>query len=325
MISACQRTDRTSFIKFLPAMSDSPTNKILLVLDLDETLIHATEKPLEREPDFRLEQFFVYCRPYLAEFIQNCSEVYSLAVWSTASDNYVRAVAEEIFPNSSSLEFIWGQSRCTMRRIIGNDTERDLYASGEPRFQKHLKKLSRLGWPLEKILIVDDSPEKVSQNYGNAIYPEPYYGDLEDRELLLLEHYLQQLKECENVRRIEKRNWRSTAEKISDRWQPLPGEKPEEYVERVEKLDDADLYIVERLQTHFGMFQGEAKMLSLESRAFWERFFREYVERIFHRGGSRYAALRYIQRKNGQTDSGKPIFAQGEIDELIDSIGDWKH
>lgn len=39
----------------------------LLILDLDETLIHATEQP-EREADFQIFHYHVYKRPYLEEF-----------------------------------------------------------------------------------------------------------------------------------------------------------------------------------------------------------------------------------------------------------------
>jgi carboxy-terminal domain RNA polymerase II polypeptide A small phosphatase len=39
------------------------TDKKLLILDLDETLIHATSKKLSREPDFIVFDYFVYKRP----------------------------------------------------------------------------------------------------------------------------------------------------------------------------------------------------------------------------------------------------------------------
>jgi RNA polymerase II subunit A small phosphatase-like protein len=36
----------------------------LLILDLDETLIHAIEKELQFSADFTIDKFFVYKRPY---------------------------------------------------------------------------------------------------------------------------------------------------------------------------------------------------------------------------------------------------------------------
>jgi RNA polymerase II subunit A small phosphatase-like protein len=58
------------------------------------------------------------------------------------------------------------------------------------------------------VLIVDDTPEKCLRNYGNAIYPRPYDGEVDDDELPHLMRYLMHLKDEASVRRIEKRRWR---------------------------------------------------------------------------------------------------------------------
>ena len=67
--------------------------------------------------------------------------------------------------------------------------------------------MRRLGYNLQQVLIVDDTPEKVRNCYGNAIYPTPFLGDPSDRELLMLGRYLHTLHDAENVRSIEKRQW----------------------------------------------------------------------------------------------------------------------
>ncbi len=41
----------------------------LLILDLDETLIHATENELNFSADFRFDRYFIYKRPYLDQFL----------------------------------------------------------------------------------------------------------------------------------------------------------------------------------------------------------------------------------------------------------------
>jgi hypothetical protein len=73
-----------------------PNDPILLILDLDETLIYATEAPLGRGHDFLVGPYSVYRRPHLAEFLASCSACSRLAFWSTASDDYVRAVVGRI-------------------------------------------------------------------------------------------------------------------------------------------------------------------------------------------------------------------------------------
>lgn len=73
---------------------------------------------------------------------------------------------------------------------------------------KPLAKVKKLGWPLERMLIADDTPAKCVRNYGNAIYTQPWEGDEVDGELALLSLYLATSKDVSNVRTIEKRRWR---------------------------------------------------------------------------------------------------------------------
>lgn len=181
----------------------------MLVLDLDETLIHATETPLDHPPDFLVEGYAVYRRPHLADFLEACADCFDLAVWSSASDDYVEAVVDAIFPDRSHLHFVWGRSRASLRRFIGYDEPR--WEFDHRHYRKPLVKAKKRGWPLERILIVDDTPEKCVQNYGNAIYIQPFEGDSDDAELPLLAAYLKTLCDHPNVRTIEKRGWRAAA------------------------------------------------------------------------------------------------------------------
>ncbi|MEP6018828.1 MAG: HAD family hydrolase [Paracoccaceae bacterium] len=182
----------------------------LLVLDVDETLIYGTQRPLDRDADFRVQEFFIYRRPNLSRFLEACSEWYELGVWSSASDEYVELIVDNIFPKPELLHFVWGASRATVKRTLPEDYERFGTDLGEYHYQKRLDKLKRFGWPLDKILIVDDSPEKCATNFGNAIYPARFEGEDSDDELSYLASYLHELKSCENYRTIEKRRWRSS-------------------------------------------------------------------------------------------------------------------
>ena len=106
-------------------------------------------------------------------------------------------------------------------------------------------------------------------------------------------------------------------------WEPLPDETPEDYVERVGGWEKAAISAFKKLMSHYGFDQREAQKIFHGSQSYWERFFLEHAQGIFNRGGSRYAALRFIQRKN-EPFAGKQIFSQQEIDSLIDSVGRWK-
>lgn len=193
-----------------------PTDRTLLILDLDETLIYATETPLERPADFQVYDYHVYRRPHLEDFLRECARHFDLAVWSSASDLYVQAVVEKIFLSPSQLKFVWGRSRASFRRMgPGGDT-----SMNDPwdhmHYVKPLTKVRRAGWSLNRVLIVDDTPEKCVRNYGNAIYPRPFDGAPDDRELESLSAYLATLKDVENVRQVEKRRWRDDARRAQN-------------------------------------------------------------------------------------------------------------
>ena len=74
--------------------SQSP--KKLLILDLDETLIYATELALEREPDFLLGQYHLYQRPGLAAFLEFAFAQFNVAVWTSSSRPYGRGIVSQI-------------------------------------------------------------------------------------------------------------------------------------------------------------------------------------------------------------------------------------
>jgi len=189
--------------------------RLLLILDLDETLIYATRTALNRPADFQVFDYHVYRRPHLGRFLADCAEWFDLAIWSSASDDYVGEIAKAIFPDRSQLQFVWGRSRTTIGRSLGAD-DVSFHSQLEDRhYLKPLSKVSRRGhWKLEQILIVDDTPEKCARNYGNAVYATPFEGDENDNELPLLSAYLATLKDCPNVRRIEKRRWRREVDKL---------------------------------------------------------------------------------------------------------------
>ncbi len=192
-------------------MTNAQSRPVLLVLDLDETLVHASEKELGYPPAFEVFGYPVYPRPFLEKFLLEMSKHFSLGIWSSAGDPYVECVAEKIKPEGVNFEFVWGNSRCTFRRNIkldGYGYYENVYE--HQHYVKPLKKLKKKGYDLQRMLIVDDSPHKCSDNYGNAIYPRPFEGDPYDNELLLLMEYLLSLKDKPNLRKIEKRKWRDS-------------------------------------------------------------------------------------------------------------------
>ncbi len=173
--------------------------KILLVLDLDETLIYSTKSRLSYPEDFMLGEYCVYKRPGLDKFLEFISQNFSVAIWTSSTEDYAQEVVKNIFPQNYPLQFIYGRSKCTITF---------LHESNEYIYAKNLSKLKHKNYSLEKILIIDDSPEKLKRNYGNHIRVEPFVGAKNDIELYQLIKYLERIKLSDNVRGIEKRVWR---------------------------------------------------------------------------------------------------------------------
>lgn len=173
--------------------------KQLLILDLDETLVYATEESLERPCDFMAGPFLVYKRPFVDEFLAQVALWFNLSVWTTSSEAYAETIVRNVFPDHAQLAFVWARQRCTT--AINRETDKRFWI-------KDLKKVKRLGYLLERVLVIDDSPEKIQRNFGNLLRVSTYLGATDDDELKLLLPFLERLTGVEDVRKIEKRNWR---------------------------------------------------------------------------------------------------------------------
>jgi len=79
----------------------------------------------------------------------------------------------------------------------------------ETYFVKDLKKVKRLGFNLDQVIIVEDTQaEGRTELRANAIYVRSFCGDVGDDELRRLATYLDRIKTSINVRGVEKRDWR---------------------------------------------------------------------------------------------------------------------
>lgn len=171
----------------------------LLILDIDETLIHGDEQ-LGQPADFTVGPYGIVRRPGVARFLEFALEGFrEVAVWTSATLGYAEAVLDQLL-DRRRLVFVWGRERC----VRSHDPE-----SGDVIWRKDINKL-RKRWPDRgRILFVDDSPEKIARSYGNLVKVAPFLGAPADDELLWLERYLRELGPVPNVRTVEKRGWRA--------------------------------------------------------------------------------------------------------------------
>lgn len=171
----------------------------LLVLDLDETLIYAHER-LPVPAEFEVGPYQIVRRPGVDRFFEFAlGHFREVGIWTASTRSYAEPVLDHLI-DRSRLAFVWGRERCIQK------------VDWELRETTHLKdiaKLRKAGYDDKQIVFVDDSPEKLARSYGNLVAIRPFVGDPEDGELALLERYLLELGPVENVRAIEKRDWRA--------------------------------------------------------------------------------------------------------------------
>lgn len=172
----------------------------LLVLDIDETLLYSSLEHLGREPDFVVAPYFVYKRPGVNKFLETCFDWFEVGIWTSATADYSEEILKNLMSNISRISFLWCRDKCTRR--FDYETLREYYL-------KDIKKLKKKGYKIEKIIVIEDSRQAVQRNYGNAIIVQEYQGETNDDELLKLLRYLEKLGTVENVRTIDKRNWRN--------------------------------------------------------------------------------------------------------------------
>ena len=174
-------------------------DKPVLVLDLDETLIWAREGATGAV-DFEVAEYGVTVRPHFEVFKAHVARHWRLGVWTSSSPSYAQVVVGQLFSTEDELEFAWDVSRCTHR--YDSETQWNYPV-------KNLDKLKKKGYPLERMAVLDDTPQKLERHYGNLIRVEPFEGDPNDTELTDLLPFLDWLSTHSDIRRVEKRSWRS--------------------------------------------------------------------------------------------------------------------
>jgi len=183
------------------------SSPLLVVLDLDETLFHSRYEPPDRPADFRIDEYHTYKRPGVDAFLQKLMNDtrFALAIWTSATEDYAIIAIEALGIRKDSLLAFFSRDRCVRTSLMPEMG----FGEGQ-RLVKDLRKVARVtGWPVERMIAIDDNPDYFTRQYSNLLPIEPYYGDVEMQEdvFVALLDRLAWLHTLENVRPYEKRNW----------------------------------------------------------------------------------------------------------------------
>ncbi|XP_071941753.1 carboxy-terminal domain RNA polymerase II polypeptide A small phosphatase 1-like isoform X2 [Antedon mediterranea] len=171
----------------LPQVKPQDMHKNCIVIDLDETLVHSSFKPVSNadfvvpvEIDGTVHQVYVLKRPYVDEFLQRMGELYECVLFTASLAKYADPVAD-----------LLDKSRIFKSRLF---RESCVFHRGN-----YIKDLSRLGRNLERIVIVDNSPASYIFHQDNAIPVVSWFDDVSDTELLDIIPLLERISKLDNV------------------------------------------------------------------------------------------------------------------------------
>ena len=135
---------------YLHTMNPKPYS---LVLDLDETLVHFKMNP-ENETEGVLK-----VRPGVIEFLEDMNKFYELIIFTNDAQDYANLLIDAIEENKIYFEHRLYRQHSI---IIGNDFVKDL---------------TRIGRPLDKIVIVDNMPQNFKLQKENGIHIKSFWGE----------------------------------------------------------------------------------------------------------------------------------------------------
>ena len=183
------------------------SKRLLLIFDLDETLVHSTKAKLNQGADFEVGGYYIYKRPHLDAFLKACSKKYRIAIWSSAQAEYVKEVVEKVVYKHVELEFIWTRQNCSVK-VVKKPLLEGFNYGGFYKEHQWIKPLKKVKNKLESTLIIDNSPYKVIENQENALIIKSFEGEQGDNELDKLLVFLPEFEGVEDVRKIDKRSWK---------------------------------------------------------------------------------------------------------------------
>lgn len=156
------------------------------VFDLDETLVHSSEAPLDGDDIVKHKvlalaggkRLYVHVRPgarsILTELLKLQRARYlRIGVWTAATAEYARKIVHLLLgERSSELAFLKTRRDCV-----------DIGTHGRPKYVKDLRQIAP---PTPRIVIVDDNADNIHLNNMrgySTILATPFFGKRADREL----------------------------------------------------------------------------------------------------------------------------------------------
>jgi len=181
-------TESGSEDHLLRPLSGNLVGKKTLVLDLDETLVHSSFKPIPN-PDFivpveiedQVHKVYVVKRPWVDNFMKEMGPYFEVVVFTASLSKYADPVLDLL----------------DIHKVVHSRLFREACSNYKGNY---VKDLNRLGRDLKSTIIIDNSPSSYLFHPENAVPVESWFDDETDTELDQLIPFLKELSKSDNVR-----------------------------------------------------------------------------------------------------------------------------
>ena len=181
------------------------SNKKVLILDLDETLIHSDIDRLLDQKKTKYDVILnidsdeeknielpILLRPGLFEFLDYASEKFDLVVFTASEKFYADPIIDYIEKNKKYFKMRLYREHCIF-------IEPGIYIKDLTIFKQYKK--------LEDVIIVDNSLFSFANQLNNGILVTSFFDDKNDSFLYNVKEYLDMIKDVKDFREINKENF----------------------------------------------------------------------------------------------------------------------
>jgi RNA polymerase II subunit A small phosphatase-like protein len=169
--------------QLLPPQSKNYRGRKTLVLDLDETLVHAKFlDSVENKADHFFKINFknkmlsvqLYIRPGAQDFIREMAKQYEVVIFTASRPAYANKVIDIIDPDNLVAHRLFRDS-CSEHHIIDQDSK--------GKTLLWVKDMSRLSRYIDDVVIIDNSPSAYIYQKENGMPIDSWTGDQDDSDL----------------------------------------------------------------------------------------------------------------------------------------------
>ena len=182
---------KSSLMTNLSATPVKQKKKKTLILDIDETLVHSSFIPFVRTPDISLNLsinglnkiIYVLKRPHVDEFLKELSNIFEIITFTASIAQYASPLLDQL-DKYKIVNYRLFRQHCKYEKGV------------------YIKELSKIGRPLENVIIIDNNPMSYVVNIDNGIPILTWYENPKDDELMKLIPLLKYLSQVDDVRPV---------------------------------------------------------------------------------------------------------------------------